>query len=217
MDGTSVIVIVGFISNETSQLFDEDTVELLGRFSESAALAILDAQEYTGSQNSLAQSQRDNQALKDQACLERLVARMATHFINLPSDEIDQGIEQAQQAISRITHIDRIYLFYFSAEFAVSGVAHEWRPESIPPIPDELITLYDDGFDWGIQQLNQLRTIHVTRAEDLPLEASDLASYLSANGIKSFTAFPLAFKSSVLGFLGFDSIHQEKSWSVEAI
>jgi diguanylate cyclase (GGDEF)-like protein/PAS domain S-box-containing protein len=168
-------------------------------------------------QSTLAQSQDDLTALNHHKQFERLLSRMALHFMNLPPEEIDHGIEKALQAISRYAGVNRSYLYFFQAEGTVSGVAYEWCTEGTPPIPIEFLALFNDGFDWGLQQINQLETIHVSHSEDLPSEASELAEYLNNNGISSFTAVPLESNRSAVGFLGFDAIHTEKKWSAEEL
>jgi diguanylate cyclase (GGDEF)-like protein/PAS domain S-box-containing protein len=217
MNNTKVCGVLGFLSDQSGQIFNEDTVEVLSRYCEIASLAIVDSQTFTDCQIALTHNEDNIATLNHQRRLERLVTRLATHFVNLPREEIDHGIEQTLQTISRYTGIDRCYLFLFQSESADPGVVYEWRSEGTSPIPKELIELFGDGFDWGLQQLNNIETIHISDTDDLPAEAGELADYLTSNGIHSFTAVPLESRRSVLGFLGFDSINKEKEWSSDEI
>ena len=112
-----------------------------------ASLAIADSQAFTNCQLELSRSRDNIEILNHQQRLDRLLTRIATHFLNLQSQEIDQSIEQALQAIGRYTGVNRSYLFLFKSEVADPGTAFEWCSEEIPPTPKNLRALFNNDFN----------------------------------------------------------------------
>ncbi|MBM3242765.1 PAS domain S-box protein [Candidatus Poribacteria bacterium] len=149
--------------------------------------------------------------------LEALVTTISTNFINLPLDEIDDGIKQALQKIGAFSAVDRSYVFLFSADGTKMDNTHEWCAEGIEPQIDNLKGLPIEVFPWWMEKLKRFENIYVPRVADLSSEASAEKELLQTQDIKSLLVVPLAHSGSLLGFLGFDAVRLEKTWSEDII
>lgn len=70
---------------------------------------------------------------------EMLLAELSAIFINLPADEVDRGIEDAQRRICEHLHIDHSSLWQSSHdEQGGLLLTHIYRGKSLPPVPNRM-------------------------------------------------------------------------------
>lgn|GEM_PF-294042 len=156
-------------------------------------------------------------ALQHRVEMEKLITSISARFINLQVEEIDSEIYQTLQSIGRFTGVDRSYLFLFSADGRTMNNTHEWCNEGIRPQIQNLKGLSADTFPWWAEKLRRFEIIHIPRIKELPAEASAEMEILQSQGILSLVSVPLVFGTLLMGFLGFDSVKEEKSWTDEDI
>ena len=156
--------------------------------------------------------------LQDRAAFERIVTTISSDLVLLPPDRIDEGIQNGLQAIGQFAHIDRSYVFLLREDDQTIDNTHEWCAPGIGPETENLqgISLAEE-LPWLGTQMRQLRDIHVPRVGDLPPEAALEQSHFQAQGIQSLVVVPMISDGSLRGFLGFDSVSEEKEWSAEII
>ena len=61
---------------------------------------------------------------------ERLVANISTRFINLPFDEIDEGIYQALKEVGEFIDVDRGSVWVLSEDLSKDMLISEWVREN---------------------------------------------------------------------------------------
>ena len=160
---------------------------------------------------------RAQEALKSQLELERLVANVSTSFINTAPDNIDHGINRALETTGVFSGVDRSYVFLFYDNGTKMDNTYEWCAEGIEPQIDNLKGLSTDVMPWWMDKLNQFENIHIPCVSVLPPEANAEKEILQSQDIQSLVAVPMVYSGSLLGFLGFDSVRAEKTWSEESI
>ena len=157
------------------------------------------------------------EALKYQVAFEKIIADTATNFINLPSGEMDNGINNVLEQIGEFTDVDRSYVFLFSDDAKTMSNTHEWCHEGIEPQQDKLQNIPSDYLGWWMKQIKRAATINLHTLEDLPPEAEPEKKLLREQKIISLLVVPLINSDTLIGFLGFDSVRKEKFWSNEDI
>lgn len=157
------------------------------------------------------------ETLKYRIRFEKLISTLSTHFTNLPSEEIDKGMNYVLQKIGEFADVDRSYVFLLCDNGTKMDNTHEWCAEGIEPQIDNLKGLSLDIFPWHPEKLNRFENIHISSIPDLPSEASALKEALQAQGIKSILIVPIIYGGSLVGFIGFDSVQAEESWAEENI
>lgn len=148
--------------------------------------------------------------LQHRLAFEALLTSISTHFINLKSSEIDQGIRQALQQIGTFSQVDRVCVFLISERRFFKG--YEWCAAAIPSLDYPAQGLPLDEVSLTIEQLQQV--IHVPSVADLPEPRKSLAQ---AFGVKSHVTVPIAYEGQLIGSLAFNSIQTTKTWSAEDI
>jgi len=157
------------------------------------------------------------QALHRRTEFERLITSISTNMLNLGSEEIDAGINEALQVVGEFAGVDRSYVFQFSDDVGRMSNTHEWCAEGVTAQIRSLQGLPTDGFLWFMERITQLETVYISRVADLPPEAKTEKEVFLRQGIRSLINVPMVYRGNLLGFLGFDSVAAEKTWPDDTI
>ena len=169
-------------------------------------------------QDKITQLQKAEEALRYRVELEKLIATISTQFINLPPSEIEDGINQALQAVGEKMGVERSYIVLFFAEENKSDKIYQWLAPGSQSLTNMFQELSVTTFKWIMERFDKLDTICLCRAiEELPSEAQAERKLIVARGIKSLVWIPLAGGGETIGFLGLDCLRMPKAWSGEAI
>jgi PAS domain S-box-containing protein len=162
-------------------------------------------------QRDITEMKKVQEALQYRLAFEELLANISTHFINLKSEEIDHGIDEALERIGKFVGVDRSYIFLLHDRNKISNT-NEWCAEGIDPQKIELQNLDQDNFMWMINQIKS-GLLDVPNVADIPKEAGAEKEVLKSGNIKSLISVPILIGGSIIGFLGFDSVKKERTWS----
>ncbi len=155
--------------------------------------------------------------LQSRLNFESLITEISTHFINLPPDQVDDGIHHALKTLGEYAGVDRSHLFLFSADGTRLDNTHAWcRPGNSAP-GDRRKALPGAEFRGLIDNLERQGHLHVPRVNALPPEATAEKAHFQAQGIQSLIWVPLQCAGKMIGFLGFDAVRGEKHWSSDDI
>ena len=152
-------------------------------------------------------------ALQHRIGIEKQITAISTRFINLPADEMDCGIGWALKMIGEFAGDDRSYLFLFSDQGTRIDRVYEWCAEGIPSIIDHAKGIPVEAFPWWMDQLRRFESIHIPRVTDLPREAASEKEIFKQEEVRSVLSVPVSYGGTLLGFIGFDSVRTEKSWT----
>ena len=148
---------------------------------------------------------------------EDLIMGISTRFINLPPDEVDSGIDHALKEIGEFADVDRSYAVLLSDERTKIQSAYEWCDEGIASHLSQVEAIPLDDLTWLMNKLTHSHILHVPLIKDLPSAANAERNFFLAQHIQSLILVPLVYGKSAIGFLGFDSVGQEKVWSEDII
>ncbi len=168
---------------------------------------------YVGIARDITERRCAEEALRHRLEAEHLVAGISHHFIDVESGALDAAIVDALGAIGAFAGVDRTYLFQISPDGTTHSNTHEWCAPGIAPQREELQNLPTGAFPWIMAKLNRFETVHVPRTADLPPEAATELEAFEAGLVKSLVVVPLVRGQSLVGFLGFDSVRAETTWS----
>ncbi len=155
--------------------------------------------------------------LQSRIRFENLITSISTHFIHLPSDRIDMGVNYALHALGEFAAVDRCYIFMFSADQGMVDNTHEWCSRGVEPQIDSLKGLRVSRYPWFMEKIRSFQTIHVPRVSELPPEAAAEREEFEREGIQSLVIVPMVHRGAIRGYLGFDSVHRQKNWSEDNI
>ena len=160
---------------------------------------------------------RARDELRNRIRFEDLITSISTHFIHLPSDRIDMGINYALRALGEFAGVDRSYIFLFAPDGSRVDNSHEWCARGVEPKIRRLQGLEAARFPWFMERIRALRTVHVASLPGMPPEAAAEREEFEKEGILSLAAVPMAHAGTVRGYLGFDSVRAPKDWPADTI
>jgi signal transduction histidine kinase len=155
--------------------------------------------------------------LQERLDFEKLITTISTEFINLGPDEIDVGIQHALQAIDEFAGGDRSYVFLFSGDGTMMDNTHEWCAPGIEPQIQNLQAQPVDTLPWSTARIKRLEMVHIPCVADLPPEAQVDREQMQGQDIQSLILVPMIYRGAAVGFVGFDSVRTEKTWSEDVV
>lgn len=145
---------------------------------------------------------------------EKLISTLSTNFINISSQEIDQEINRTLQKICEFEEVDRSYVFLFDDSLERMSNTHEWCAPGIEPHLQRLQQIkIDQEFPFFASVIKNRKIFHVPRVSDLQEKARAEKREFELEKIQSLICVPIVCQDQLIGFLGFDSVRKEKSWS----
>ncbi len=161
--------------------------------------------------------ERQTESLRHRLAFENLLAQISAEFINVPLAEIDQGFNRALRMIGEFVQADRSYLFQVRNHGTTMDNTHEWCAPGISPQIERLQQLPTAAFPWVMERYRRHEAVHIPRVMDLPPEAAAERQEFQAEGIQSMLCVPIVLRNELLGFVGFDSVRAERTWSEDTI
>ena len=148
---------------------------------------------------------------------ESLLAEISAHFINMPADQIDGGIEDAQRRICELLDIDRSTLWQVPADNTDTILlTHYHQPPAIQTPPDRVDLR--EFWPWAAQKVINGETLTLSKLSDLPPDAARDRENFSHYGTKSVVAVPLSVgRREVVGLVTFTVLREERDWSERVI
>jgi PAS domain S-box-containing protein len=155
--------------------------------------------------------------LRRRVAFENLVSTISTDFINRAPEEIDEGINQALEAVGEFMDVDRSYVFLYSGDKRMMDNTHEWCAEGITPQIERMKDVPVEDLEWSNEILLRGDVLHIPSIADLPPEASAEKAVFQAQDVRSLVAVPLVYQGETIGLVGFDAVREERTWPDESI
>jgi signal transduction histidine kinase/DNA-binding response OmpR family regulator len=165
----------------------------------------------------IAERKKAEDALHHKMVFENIITALSTNFINLGLEKIDEGINDALKRVGTFSDVDRCYTFQFSDDMTKMDNTYEWCAEGIVPQIDNLKDLSIEDFSWGMDKLRLFENIYIPRVADMPPEAKAEKEILLSQSNQSLIVIPMVSDGRLMGYVGFDSVRDEKAWSDEDI
>lgn len=160
---------------------------------------------------------RTDSAVEYLSGLQRTLVDASKRFISLDAGEFDDTITEVLGQVGAYCGVDRSYLFRFSPGGSLLDNTHEWCGEDITPQIDHLQQLARDLAPNAMALLERREVVHISRVADLPPDWGDEKALFETQDVQSLVLVPIFVGSNVYGFLGFDSVRQERDWGEEEI
>lgn len=148
---------------------------------------------------------------------EDLITEIATSFIDIESDRIDEKIELALEKMAEFVKADTGYVFMFSNDLKTFSLTHIWQNKYIQAEKQFLQEIETSSMPWWISRISSNTPVVVPSIDKLPKAATYERQLISRQNIKSAVDVPLMYNNTVLGFLGFGSTFNNRNWTEDDI
>jgi diguanylate cyclase (GGDEF)-like protein len=143
----------------------------------------------------------------------RLV-RLASAFVNLPADRIDEGVIAALEEMGGMSGVDRVEIVQFDVETREMVNTHEWAAPGVRALMAKTPRLpyTDSGL---VRALVDQADVRVLSVADLDESWAAEKTWFESRRVASILAVPLTDQGEVTGFIGFEAVDRE--WTFEAV
>lgn len=144
---------------------------------------------------------------------EKVMSGISKVFANLQASDIDNGIAGAIKKIGQFSNVERAYVFLFSDDFLTMSNTHEWCDHRSPHCIDHQKSLSVKSYPWFMEQMKICETLYIPNIKKLPKECKKEKKEWLSRGIQSLLIVPIVMQNKRIGFVGFDSLGQQKPWT----
>ncbi len=155
--------------------------------------------------------------LKIQNDFYNIIARISERLIQTDSATLDDEINHSLQVLGLFNEVDRTYIFELDHDKDEINNTFEWCANGIRP---EIENLQEIPFSfiprWKETFLHN-EHIYIESVVDLPEDRAFEREILEPQGVQSLVTVPMYFGSTLMGFIGFDSVLSKKSWNNQVL
>ncbi len=150
--------------------------------------------------------------LEERLAFETLLSDLSAQFVNLPPDQVDREIENAQRRICECLDLDLSSLWQGKVGSPNHlTLTHYYRRTEGPQPPEQMRG--SEYFPWTYRQLMAGNVVAVSSIEDVPAEAARDREVWRHFGIKTSLGIPLrAGGGPTFGVLAFNAMKDERAW-----
>ncbi len=145
------------------------------------------------------------------------ITSISTRFINMPSSEINPEISGVLKQIGELEQVDRSYVFLLDQDNTRMTNTHEWCAPGIESQINNMKNIPTSNFPWWMAKLEKLEEVHIPMVSQLPTEAQAERELLVMQSVQSVLAVPLVSHNTLIGFLGFDLVLNQRFWTPDSI
>jgi formate hydrogenlyase transcriptional activator len=163
------------------------------------------------------QRERAEEALEERLRFESLLSDFSARIVNVPSDRLDEEIENALKMIREFFQVERCGIFRIYPDRRSWQITHAAIAEGLPapPLHAEMPV---SGFPYTYDKLINKRAVHsFSRLDDLPPEADVDRQTCIEWGIRSGLYIPIVIEDPVAHIIAIDSVINEHFWPEEVI
>jgi len=148
---------------------------------------------------------------------EETLTSISTRFINMPPTDINLEINSVLKQIGEFEQVDRCYVFQVDQLNAMMTNTHEWCAPGVDAQIENLKDIPTGLFPWWIGKMTRLEEVHIPVVANLPVEAQAEREILEGQSIQSVLVVPIVSRNTMIGYLGFDSVVRQRTWSQDSI
>lgn len=151
-------------------------------------------------------------ALNHQFEFQKLLMNIASEYISVPFDEINNTINTSLEELAEFVKADRAYIFLYDFASGTCSNTHEYcGPEILPQI-DILQNVPIEAIPEWVEANVAGKSINIPDVAEI--EEGNLKDILSSQDIKSLLVVPMMQKGEeCIGFVGFDSVKQKHTYN----
>lgn len=168
-----------------------------------------------GIQNDVTQRKEAEEALRNHNEMQRILMKIASQYINIPLELVDDSINDSLKELGEFVEADRSYIFRYESDYASTSNEYEWCREGIEA------PLYNYQ-DFPLFRLSEWVDAH-QKGKDLSIANvyeildGDLKQVLKEIGIVSLISVPMMMENRCVGFVGFDRLETPREHSEQEI
>jgi GAF domain-containing protein len=121
---------------------------------------------------------------------ERLITHLATHFINVPTEKVDDAVEVALQKIGEFAQLHRASIVLLDENRTNFTKTYEWCAAGVKAAAESVRGVPVARYPWVREKLLSNQIMLIRDSEDFPVDAPERADY-EIYGVGSALVVPM--------------------------
>ncbi len=148
---------------------------------------------------------------------ESILITLELDFLNTEIGEIDHTFNRGLMSLGSYCQVDRAYIFRFDFENETMSNTHEWCSPGVEPQIQNLHSIPNGTLPRWMEKLTRSEIIYIPDLSELPVDWKSEKDILEPQGIRSLIVVPIEIGGELLGFAGFDSVRELRTWNKDEI
>jgi PAS domain S-box-containing protein len=162
----------------------------------------------------ITQRKQDEQIILKQLSFDTLMTRLLTDFATCSYDEVDAGIDNALQEITKFFGGDYADILFLSEDKKMWKSTHHWITPQLEQSIQPASNIKVGDLIWSERKLVKGESVRISTLDDYPPEALPDRRFAEKEGVKSLLSVPIRGKEeSVFGVLDIVSYNRHITWS----
>jgi len=146
---------------------------------------------------------------------ERLITHLATHFINVPTEKVDDAVVVALQKLGDFAQLHRVSIILLDENRMKFTTSYEWCAPGVKAGAENVRDVPIARYPWVREKLMAQEIMLISGGEDFSADSPERSDY-DKYGVGSIVAVPMIAHGEVIGVVSF-SMDDLKTWSREDI
>jgi PAS domain S-box-containing protein len=161
----------------------------------------------------ITEQKRAEDELRFRADFERMMIRLSTRLINVPTGQMIEELRQALGEVGEFLGVDRVHIFQFSTDSQFMSCIVEWNAPGVPgPQMDTPQNRTAITSPWWYSHMKSLKVFTYSSIQDIPAEETQFRQLAEWLGMQSVLDVPVAQEGRLVGFLGLTSVRGQRVW-----
>lgn len=150
--------------------------------------------------------------IRKQEELHHLVSLLLNRFLTTSLEDFSERVNHSLEELGRYFHADRVYVFDYDFDEGLCHNTFEWCAAGISAELDNLQNVPLDALPEWVNTHMKGESMYIPQVQALPAE-SGIRHILEPQQVQSLLAVPMMSGKQCHGFVGFDSVMQERTYS----
>lgn len=151
------------------------------------------------------------EALRYQSEMQQLLIDISSKYINLPLDLIDQTIQTSLEKLGLFIGADRVQIHNYDFSNNQFSSTYEWCREGVTPAMEESHKVPLGSVAEMVQ--HHMEGKHLFIGDVSKMKEGIPKDFLTSTGVKSVLTVPMLLTNDCVGFVGFDSVRNSRSYT----
>ncbi|MDF2595556.1 MAG: sensor hybrid histidine kinase [Clostridia bacterium] len=147
----------------------------------------------------------------------KLVHNAFIRLLNVHSLNYQTELKKTLEEIGVLFDLDRIFIYYFSADPTFMQIESQWHKKGIRPKREKQEEEIVYALPWLMRSIRNNEFIAINNKKEIPDEALFEAELFEAEGIKASLTIPLKVQNNLIGFIGYESLSKSIIWDKKQV
>ncbi len=167
---------------------------------------------YIAIKEDITEKKKTEEALKLHSELQSVLINIASGYINVNVENLDNVIKESLAEMGKFAAADRAYIFEYNWNKKITSNTYEWCEDGITPQIGNLQNLDINLINNFVEAHKKGEDFHVFDVQSLPKD-DQMRMFLEPQDIKSTIALPMMEGTKCTGFVGFDWVRENHEYS----